>query len=195
MATLTLPGVLLSGTHGARPAASTVGKGTLYAETDTGQTYQSDGVSTWTAWGHPAGGGVTELDYTQITSPASSITATTEGSANTVITSGAVTCDGSTPIEIEFWAPYIRSRANNVLFIVLYEDGSSIGLMALAGGGSVGDFYNPGVLGRRKLTPTAGSHTFSIRAYIGGGSAGEVGAGAGGSGNYLPAFTRITQGS
>lgn len=51
MATLTLPGVLLSGTHASRPAASAVGKGTLYAETDTAQIYQSDGSSTWTAWG------------------------------------------------------------------------------------------------------------------------------------------------
>lgn len=52
----TLPGVLLSGTHASRPAASAVANGTLYAETDTGQTYQSDGTSTWTAWGQAAGG-------------------------------------------------------------------------------------------------------------------------------------------
>lgn len=50
MATVTLPGVLLSGTHAARVAANTVAKGTLYAETDTGQIYQSDG-SSWSAWG------------------------------------------------------------------------------------------------------------------------------------------------
>ena len=55
--TYTLPGVLLSGVHSSRPAASAVASGTLYAETDTGQTYQSDGVSTWTAWGAVAGGG------------------------------------------------------------------------------------------------------------------------------------------
>jgi hypothetical protein len=47
----TLNGVLLSGTHSARPAASAVANGAIYAETDTGQTYQSDGSSTWTAWG------------------------------------------------------------------------------------------------------------------------------------------------
>lgn len=47
----TLPGTFLSGTHGSRPAASAVASGTLYAETDTKQTYQSDGASTWTAWG------------------------------------------------------------------------------------------------------------------------------------------------
>jgi hypothetical protein len=57
MADTTLPGVLLSGTHSARPAASAVAGGTLYAETDTGQTYQSNGSSTWTAWGAVSGGG------------------------------------------------------------------------------------------------------------------------------------------
>lgn len=57
MTATTLNGVLLSGTHSARPSASAVANGTLYAETDTGQTYQSDGSSTWTAWGAAAGGG------------------------------------------------------------------------------------------------------------------------------------------
>ena len=52
--TYTLPGVLLSGTSAARPAANTVANGTLYAETDTGQTYQSNG-STWSAWGGAGG--------------------------------------------------------------------------------------------------------------------------------------------
>src|SRR5512135_2822773 len=50
-ATYTLPGVLLSGTHASRPAANAVAAGTLYNETDTLQAYQSDGASTWTAWG------------------------------------------------------------------------------------------------------------------------------------------------
>ena len=60
-ATYTLPGVLLTGLHSARPAASAVASGTLYAETDTGQTYQSDGVSTWTAWGAAIVGGSLEV--------------------------------------------------------------------------------------------------------------------------------------
>lgn len=50
MATITLPGVLLTGTFAARPAATTVAVGALYATTDTGAVYQSDGT-TWGAWG------------------------------------------------------------------------------------------------------------------------------------------------
>jgi hypothetical protein len=59
MADVTLPGVLKSGLHSARPAASAVAKGALFAETDTKQVYQSDG-SSWSAWGS-TGGSVSPL--------------------------------------------------------------------------------------------------------------------------------------
>lgn len=68
MTDTTLPGLLLTGTHAGRPAATTVGGGTLYAETDTGQIYQSDG-STWSAWGAAAvpAGAVTTSGLTMAT--------------------------------------------------------------------------------------------------------------------------------
>lgn len=53
MATITLPGVLRSGAHASRPSAGSVAKGTVYAETDTGAMFQSDG-SSWNAWGSVA---------------------------------------------------------------------------------------------------------------------------------------------
>ena len=56
MGKYTLDGALLTGVHSSRPAASAVANGSLYAETDTGQTYQSDGA-TWTAWGTPVSAG------------------------------------------------------------------------------------------------------------------------------------------
>src|ERR1700690_1802938 len=94
--TYTLPGVLLSGLHSARPAASAVADGTLYAETDTAQTYQSDGVSTWTAWGASAGGSleVKEVDgspdvtgVTKIIVSNGSLTDNTGGSVS-IVTGG-----------------------------------------------------------------------------------------------------------
>lgn len=56
MADTTLPGLMLSGLHSARPAASAVGGGTLYAETDTFKIYQSD-TSSWTEWLDASGSG------------------------------------------------------------------------------------------------------------------------------------------
>ena len=99
-ATYTLPGVLLSGLHSARPAASAVASGTLYAETDTGQTYQGDGVSTWTAWGAVAGGsGTTVAFVTRNTNASSSIDYTIGNSlaavdaTNLTVTIGAIAGD------------------------------------------------------------------------------------------------------
>lgn len=47
MVSTTLPGVLLFGVAGSRPAANAVANGALYSATDTGTITQSDGVSTW----------------------------------------------------------------------------------------------------------------------------------------------------
>ena len=49
MASTTLPGVLLTGNHAGRPAATAVGTGALYSCTTHGLVYQSDGAS-WSTW-------------------------------------------------------------------------------------------------------------------------------------------------
>lgn len=55
MAATTLNGVLLTGTHSARPAATAVAKGSLYACSTHGLLYQSD-AATWSTWFDVAGG-------------------------------------------------------------------------------------------------------------------------------------------
>lgn len=55
MAVITIPGMFLTGTHAARPAAADVGIGSLYACSDHTLVYQSDG-SSWTTWFDPTGG-------------------------------------------------------------------------------------------------------------------------------------------
>ncbi len=50
MATITVPGMFLTGTHGSRPAASSVGKGTLYACSTHNLIYQTTDGSSWTTW-------------------------------------------------------------------------------------------------------------------------------------------------
>ena len=49
MAATTLNGVLLTGNHGARPAATAVSKGTLYSCSTHSLVYQSD-AATWSTW-------------------------------------------------------------------------------------------------------------------------------------------------
>lgn len=60
MSEFTIDGILLpAGLLSARPAASSVAKGTLYPATDTLLIYQSDGVSTWSTWATLTGSGMT----------------------------------------------------------------------------------------------------------------------------------------
>lgn len=133
-----------------------------------------------------------ELDYVQFTSNVSP-TATSEGTANTVVTSSAVTYDGSTPIIIEFWCNNARPRADasGNMTLWLYEDGSSIGQIGFISAYEAGA-VNQILYGRRRITPTAGSHTYSIRASVSAGT-GLVAGGAGGNGNIAPGFIRIVK--
>lgn len=56
MAIGTFPGMLQEGTHAARPAATAVGSGALYACSDHALIYQSDGA-TWSTWATLGAGG------------------------------------------------------------------------------------------------------------------------------------------
>lgn len=140
------------------------------------------------ATGPATSGMLIEVDYVEFTSPVS-ITATTEATANTIVTANALAGDGTTKYRIEFWCPYAQPVSNIALQYALYDGASSIGLVfsQMAAGAGAGF---PGVTLGRRLTPSNASHTYSIRAYTGSGTA-SVGAGTGGAGTYLPGFIRI----
>jgi hypothetical protein len=61
MADTTLPGLLATGDHASRPAASAVGSGALYSCTTHSLLYQSDG-SAWSTWATLGGGTVAAAD-------------------------------------------------------------------------------------------------------------------------------------
>jgi hypothetical protein len=133
-----------------------------------------------------------ELDYAQITSPVN-VTATAEATADTIVTGNAVVYDGSTPIIVEFVADQMRpdtSAGGHYIGIYLFDGSSSIGFMGFhnIAGGSTAIPANM----RRRLTPSAATHTYSIRAAVNAGT-GLISAGAGGSGAEMPAFLRITK--
>lgn len=133
--------------------------------------------------------GTSELDYVQFTGSVSP-TATTEGTANTVVTGNSVTYDGATPVIIEFYAPNMRPASGGQMTIVLYQDGASIGQLAFVNQSGLENI--PACHTTRRLTPSAGSHTYSIRAFVNTGT-GLVAAGGGGSGNTSPGFIRIVK--
>ena len=135
-----------------------------------------------------------EFDYVQITSPVA-ITASSEATANTVVTGSAVAYDGSTAVIIEFYAPdaYADNVATVDLYFYLYDGSSSIGWIGTMRSETTNRSFQTVYLMRR-LTPSAATHTYSIRAANSAGAGdGSVNAGAGGSGNQVPAFIRITK--
>lgn len=131
-----------------------------------------------------------ELAYAEFTSPVS-ITATVEASADSVVSAGAVTFDGSTEVFVEFFCPAARpaASASVSLEVWLFDGSSSIGRIALINSQAANNANTP-VEGRRRLTPSAASHTYSVRATVTSGT-GSVTAGAGGAGNYVPGYIRI----
>jgi hypothetical protein len=130
-----------------------------------------------------------ELSYVEFTSPVT-INTTSEAAAVTVVTSAAITYSGSQRIQIDFYAPYSVIASTENLFGVLYDGSGSIGTAWQGNVAAVGsDVIAP--MFTRFLTPSNASHTYSIRFYIQT-TSGTVGAGAGGSGNYMPGYIRIT---
>lgn len=146
-------------------------------------------VSGAVAWAIPAG---YEYDYVQITSNVS-ITATSEATANTCITGSAVTYDGSTTVYVEVFCPALAPdpTATRSLTVWLYDGSSSIGAFANVYSQHNNSNTYP-LHGFRKLTPSAASHTYSIRCSVSAGT-GTFSANTGGTGVYIPAFLRITK--
>jgi hypothetical protein len=134
-----------------------------------------------------------ELDYVDKRS-SSSITATTEATANTIVTGASIAYDGATSVMIEFFAPSFRpdtGAAGRRMDIVLYDGASSIGFL--------GTFITPAASAmniattlQRKITPSNASHQYSIRAFVNSGT-GIVSAGTGLIATAAPAFMRITK--
>jgi len=134
-----------------------------------------------------------EVAYAEITANAS-ITATTEGTANTVVTAPAIIADGTSAYVIQFYARGIiaDTALDRTLDVLLYQDGASIGFMQHAStlvAGKANEF--PGQ-GWRRIVPTIGSHTYSIRAFVSAGT-GTIVASTGVIGGTEPAFIRITK--
>lgn len=130
-----------------------------------------------------ASGGLVELGYAQTTA------ATTIGTSTTSLipTSGNLTvvCDGS-PVLVEVSVPYVTAPASSNTRIQLVVDGVTNNLGIFSPNGFV-----PGQF-KYRLTPSAGSHTFSVVGYSD--VAGTMGAGAAtGGGAYVPAFLRVSK--
>ena len=134
------------------------------------------------------GGGGGELVYTQITSPVQ-VTGTSAATATTVIAGAAFAYDGS-PVIVEFFSPRCDNPATSgaTLTLALKDGATSVGWLAVLGGTAT---LAAPVQASRRITPTAGSHTYSVVGWV------TLDFGSVMAGNsttsYSPAYLRITR--
>lgn len=164
-------------------------------ESDTRKIKIGDGSTAWNSLsyetfgitgGSSGGGGSYQLDYVPATSDLS-VTATSSGTAQTVIAGNSVTYDGSTRVRIEFWTPLIANGTNGVVVVELYRDSTLLGRIAQADGTNTGGSVSISQYGAAYDTPSAGSHTYTVKAWRVTANGTVYGTSLG-----LPAFLRVS---
>jgi hypothetical protein len=115
-----------------------------------------------------------------------------EASANQIVSAGALTFDGLTTILIHFYCPALVTGGALTGGVNLWDGSTDLG--RLFDGTLVSTVAtNYPVSLFRRLTPTAGTHTYSARIWTTTASNFIALAGVGGSGTALPGFIRITR--
>lgn len=135
---------------------------------------------------------MSELDYVEFTSSVN--VSHVEASADTILTGTPLTFDGVTRIRVEFYCQVIEIPNSHYDFnLGLYDNGTLTRLLVGMFSSNAGTLDVTGY-GVCYLTPAAGSHTYSIRAYRSAGSSGTaiVAAGNGVGDNFPPGFYRVT---
>lgn len=135
-----------------------------------------------------------EAAYAEKTSN-TSVSATSEAAADTVVSCPFIYCDGASEYLFEFgtnaWAQTSTSPTNR---LVLFDD-------AGAGAAAIGVLFQgvspstssgkPGFTVRQKRTPAAGYHQFSVRGWVSSASTWTIAGDTFGSGIDSPAYLRV----
>jgi hypothetical protein len=128
-----------------------------------------------------------EFDYAQITANPAGITATTESTSQDVVDGNSVYYEASR-VKVSFFVPKLTSSASLTATFVVYRDTTVIGQVF---GGTV----NTSLQGAEFEvfdTPSTGLHAYKVKAFVSAGTL-TVNAGAGGSGNLVPGWIRVTK--
>jgi hypothetical protein len=137
----------------------------------------------------PGAGAGSELAYAEITSNV--VVTSTVGSGDLVVAAPAVVFSGAQRVRIEFYSANVQVGAGGVAcYLLICDAGVPFGYFGYVEGSGVAST----VQAVRFITPTAGSHTYSVRAYRGAtGGTVAVFAGAGtGNSTASPAYIRVT---
>jgi len=140
------------------------------------------------AYAYPPG---YEIDYVEITSPVS-ISGASEGASNTCITGTNLTY-ANVPHIIEVFCPALVTSTSSGSSVVamLYDGGTVLGRLGVAKNESAVAVGST-LMARKRITPTAATHQYIVKAWSTAGTGGFNG-GAGGTGDYIPAYIRVTR--
>lgn len=147
-------------------------------------------VSGVPSWAVPAG---YEFNVASVTADVT-ISATAEASSTTIVTSGAVSYDGATTVIIEFFCPRLLTGTGATAAIVfsLWDGSSQVSRFGVIQAPNIASasVITPVFL-RMRVTPSAASHTYSVRGFrtVGDGTA-FAGPGTGGAGINPPILLR-----
>jgi hypothetical protein len=151
--------------------------------------------------GATVGGAGGKLAYNKFTT-GFTVNVSTEATALTIVTADSIAFDGATDAEIAFFAPSVTPAQNDLVRFALYDSfnggaAASIGIFANGSSTtSTGNAEDHSVFLSRLLEgadrPAAGTHVYSVRAWRNAVN-GAVSGGAGGSGNLVPGYIRVTR--
>ena len=142
-----------------------------------------------------ASGGLVELGYFPTALNGYISVTQTAAATGTVICEGSVVCDGS-PIMVEFSAANVTppQTAGDFINISLEMDGALESTYWGIIYSQAANFAYQPVFVQRRISPSAGTHNFKVRASVtNSGRAGTVFSQAGGVGNAAPAFLRVSK--
>ena len=143
------------------------------------------------SWAYPPG---FEIGYAQVTSQ-TNVTDTSEATATSLISPGALTFDGGA-VYCEFFTPQLAppSPLGASITVTLFEGATEITRLAFANNNVAGTQIATSCSARYKFTPTAASHTYKLCAFVSSTTGTPYILGGTGSGAaYSPAYIRFVK--
>jgi hypothetical protein len=90
---------------------------------------------------------------------------------------------------VEVYVPAMQNSVVGSVIVTLWDGGTVLGQIVQHHAASAGDAASQ--YGARKLTPSAGTHQYILKAHASAAAGHTVLAGAGGTGVPMPAFLRV----
>lgn len=132
-----------------------------------------------------------EIGYDAITAPVT-VSATVEASSDTVISCAAHTFDGAA-VMVEFFATRVETGTSaGFVLVSLWEGGTELGIIGITQLDPASGTSSTPFIGKYRFTPSAASHTYTVKAYRITSNA-TISADVAGTAKVVSAYVRFTK--